>query len=130
MEWTLVLGMQCRCKNHSNQDVWKIIFSVYLFWTCHVACGILIPGPRIEPAPSAMEAEVLTMGLLGSLKIVFSKIVCTSAPIHDALCHYNLTIPALNVGIYHFTLFNLFSLWEYFNQYNPIEVSNPGIILN
>ena len=27
-----------------------------LFWSCHVACGILVPRPWIEPMPPAMEA--------------------------------------------------------------------------
>ena len=29
------------------------------------ACGILAPQPRIEPAPPALEREVLTTGLPG-----------------------------------------------------------------
>ena len=31
----------------------------------HEACGILAPRPGIEPAPPALEGEVLTTGPLG-----------------------------------------------------------------
>ena len=31
----------------------------------HETCGILAPRPGIEPAPPALESEVLTTGLLG-----------------------------------------------------------------
>ena len=31
----------------------------------HEACGILAPWPGIEPAPPALESEVLTTGLPG-----------------------------------------------------------------
>lgn len=54
---------------------------IYLFWIHHVACGILIPGPSIEPAPSALEAEVLITGPLGSLKIVFSNLSVLLLPL-------------------------------------------------
>ena len=34
-----------------------------MFWFFHPeACGILAPWPKIEPAPSALEGEVLTTG--------------------------------------------------------------------
>ena len=44
-----------------------LFYGVCLF-VCfgHEACGILAPQPRIEPAPLALEGEVLTTGLLGS----------------------------------------------------------------
>ena len=29
---------------------------IYLFRPCHVACGILVPQPGIEPVSPAMEA--------------------------------------------------------------------------
>ena len=29
---------------------------IYLLWPCHVACGILVPQPGIEPMPPALEA--------------------------------------------------------------------------
>ena len=32
-------------------------FYFYLvFWPCRAACGILVPQPGIEPAPSAVKA--------------------------------------------------------------------------
>ena len=35
----------------------------YVFWFFgHEACGILVPQPEIEPAPPALEGEVLTTG--------------------------------------------------------------------
>ena len=34
-----------------------------MFWFFgRVACGILVPKPGIEPAPPALEGEVLTTG--------------------------------------------------------------------
>ena len=36
----------------------------FMFWIFgHEACGILVPQPRIEPIPPALEGEVLTTGL-------------------------------------------------------------------
>ena len=32
------------------------IFIIY-FWPCHVACGILVPEPGMEPVLPAVEAE-------------------------------------------------------------------------
>ena len=29
---------------------------MWVFWPCHVACGILVPRPVIEPGPSAVKA--------------------------------------------------------------------------
>ena len=40
-----------------------LLFYVLVFWG--EACGILAPQPRIEPAPLALEGEVLTTGLSG-----------------------------------------------------------------
>ena len=34
---------------------------MFCFFGCE-ACGILAPGPGIEPAPPALEGEVLTTG--------------------------------------------------------------------
>ena len=35
-----------------------------MFWFLgHEACGVLAPWPGIEPKPTALEGEVLTMGL-------------------------------------------------------------------
>ena len=42
------------------------------------ACGILVPWPGIEPAPSALEGEVLTTGPPG--KSLGSFFVCKRVP--------------------------------------------------
>ena len=35
-----------------------IYFSLFLFWPCPVACGILVPQPGIEPTHSAVETQI------------------------------------------------------------------------
>ena len=35
------------------------IFFFLIFWLCHMACGILVPPPGIEPAPPALETRSL-----------------------------------------------------------------------
>ena len=37
------------------------------------ACGILAPQPRIEPAPPALEGEILTTGPEGSPELLQSE---------------------------------------------------------
>ena len=32
------------------------VYNFFFFWLSHTACGILVPRPRIEPVPSAVEA--------------------------------------------------------------------------
>ena len=55
-----------KIKKHFFLGLWycilngKISFSNSLFG--HEACGILAPQPGIEPAPLALEGEVLTTG--------------------------------------------------------------------
>ena len=44
-----------------------IIILIFTFWLHHVACGILVPQPGIELAPSAVE--VLTTGLPGKSQV-------------------------------------------------------------
>ena len=40
-----------------------ILLLFYVFWLFgHETCGILAPSPGIEPAPPALEGEVLTTG--------------------------------------------------------------------
>ena len=34
-----------------------LLLFIFYFWPCHVACGILVPQPGIEPVPPAMEAR-------------------------------------------------------------------------
>ena len=40
-------------------EVFFIIIIILIFWPCHVAWGILVPRPGIEPVPSALEAQNL-----------------------------------------------------------------------
>ena len=45
-----------------------------IFGPCHMAYGILVPQPEIEPMPPALEAGFLTTGLVGkSLSAVLDK---------------------------------------------------------
>ena len=37
----------------------KIWLLIFFFWLCHVACGILVPRPGIEPMASAVEVPHL-----------------------------------------------------------------------
>ena len=32
------------------------LLSIFLFWSCHEACGILVPRLGFEPGPSAVKA--------------------------------------------------------------------------
>ena len=32
---------------------------IFFFWSCHVACGILVPSPGIELMPSSLEVQSL-----------------------------------------------------------------------
>ena len=46
-----------------------------MFWFFgHEACGILAPRPGIEPAPSALEGEVLTTGSPGKSQYILNKV--------------------------------------------------------
>ena len=38
------------------------VFMVFFFFFGQEACGILAPRARIEPAPPALESEILTPG--------------------------------------------------------------------
>ena len=43
-----------------------------MFWFFGLeTCGILAPRPEIEPAPPALEGEVLTTGLPGKSQVLF-----------------------------------------------------------
>ena len=42
-----------------------ILKKFYLFLLCHVACGILVPQPGIEPGPQQWKHNVLTTGSPG-----------------------------------------------------------------
>ena len=46
-----------------------------MFWfSGREACGILAPQPGIEPAPPALEGEVLTTGSPGKSPILFKSL--------------------------------------------------------
>ena len=34
----------------------SIYVSIYMFWPCRIACGILVPQPGIEPGAPAVRA--------------------------------------------------------------------------
>ena len=45
-----------------NESV-TTLFLLFMFWFFgHEACGILVPQPRIQPAPPVLEGEVLATG--------------------------------------------------------------------
>ena len=35
----------------------KLHFLIFIFWPCHVACGILVPWPGIDPGPLSVRAR-------------------------------------------------------------------------
>ena len=47
-----------------------LLFYIFGFFG-QEACGILAPGPGIEPAPPALEGEVLTAGPPGKVSVLF-----------------------------------------------------------
>ena len=70
------------------KDQWKVIDFVELknvyfvrliildlvgfFWPHHVACGMLVPQPGIEPTPLAMKAQSLNLWTAGEFpRLVF-----------------------------------------------------------
>ena len=66
--------MLCMCLCASDRPLYLFIYVfVYLpihafiyLWLCHVACGILVPPPGIEPVPSAMRPQSLSTGPPGN----------------------------------------------------------------
>ena len=51
-----------------------ILLLFYIFWFFgHEAYGTLVPRPRMQPAPLALEGEVLTTGPPGKSRPSFSK---------------------------------------------------------
>ena len=39
-----------------------MLFFFFFFWSLCAACGILVPGPEMEPMPLHWNREVLTTG--------------------------------------------------------------------
>ena len=49
-----------------------------MFWfSGHEACGILAPRPGIDPAPPALEGDVLSTGPLGKSLFLFWSLFCS-----------------------------------------------------
>ena len=46
--------------------IYIYFFCLFVFWLHRTACGILVPGPGIEPMPHALEGRALTTGPPGS----------------------------------------------------------------
>ena len=42
------------------------VFFLFLFWPCHMTCGILVRQPRTEPGPWQWKCQVLTIRLPGN----------------------------------------------------------------
>ena len=40
----------------NTQRLNHVGFFLFVFWLCYIACRILVPGPGIEPGPSALRA--------------------------------------------------------------------------
>ena len=64
VQWRLKVSIymrKCAYMLHSLLERLVFFLSVFyfliffLFWPCHVACGILVPWPGIEPGPPAVE---------------------------------------------------------------------------
>ena len=57
--WTLFLLYRTvrGLKVHSFNCWTYLLFFFLILWLCHVACGILVPWPGIEPRPSAVKAQ-------------------------------------------------------------------------
>ena len=47
------------------QIPYHFIFFHFIFWQCHIACGILVPPGRMEPVPPAVEAQSLNHRIEG-----------------------------------------------------------------
>ena len=66
----MALAKECSCLSF-------FLFFLFLFWLCGTACGILVPQPRIKPAPPAVEAWTLNhwsareVPVVAFLKVVF-----------------------------------------------------------
>ena len=35
------------------------LIGLFIFWWCHMSCGVLVPQPGVEPALSELEAQNL-----------------------------------------------------------------------
>ena len=46
--------------HQSESFMHMTISTLFLFWPCYIACGILVPWPGIEPTPPALEVWSLS----------------------------------------------------------------------
>ena len=53
--WLCTLLCYCVLRSQIQHNRTFLLF----IWPCHVACGILVPGPEIEPMPPAGEGQSL-----------------------------------------------------------------------
>ena len=83
------------CKLHENRNFLNFILS---FWLPHVACGILVPWPGIEPMPPALEAQSLNhltaREVLGLFKFIFYV-----QHLRQCLAHYRCPINTMLMKI-------------------------------
>ena len=50
----------------------NVLYFIFIFsWSCCVACGVLVPWPRIEPAPLELEGWILNHWTGEVLGIIF-----------------------------------------------------------
>ena len=50
------MGFWGRLGSMDKKACWATLYFFFFFWPRLAACGILVPGPGIEPAPPAVEA--------------------------------------------------------------------------
>ena len=64
-EWWNMFLKACLYVDHFKVFIEYVttLFLLFIFWFFdHEACGILVPWPRIQPAPPVLEGEVLATG--------------------------------------------------------------------
>ena len=55
----LSMAIKKALTSHGLKEIYSFSF---FFWPYCLASGVLVPGPGIEPGPSAVKAEALTNG--------------------------------------------------------------------
>lgn len=64
--WKLYIYLSMDSQRIEHNWVSWTVFSLVLFLTYLVACGVLVPQRSMEPGPPELEAWILTTGLPGS----------------------------------------------------------------
>ena len=54
---TLSPGNATRQPRQIDPSIFTFSYFYLFIWSCHMACGILIPGPGMEPRPLAVRAQ-------------------------------------------------------------------------